>query len=210
MSSRKLTLPFFPRPPEQYEQGYFAETLRAFSTYLRQMQNPGDTRNTTITLTDSANSTSMATASLYHVRDEKSSGAQGGSAAALTQQTRDLNTEKVTNIPNASLASNQVTLPPGKYWVEASAPAYDTSRHRLSFYNVTDSTYDILGSTCYSHPTYPNSQTISFAGYVEITAEKVFEVRHYTQSVKANNGLGLASNDGNIEVYTDLMIRKVG
>ena len=210
MSSRKLTLPFFPRPPEQYEQGYFAETLRAFSTYLRQMQNPGDTRNTTITLTDSANSTSMATASLYFVRDEKASGTAGGASVAGAQNVRTLNTEKVTNIPNASLASNRVTLPPGKYWVEAFAPAFDTNRHRLSFYNVTDSTYDILGTCSYSNNTYNDGMMASLRGYIELTAQKVFEVRHYTQATKATNGLGVETNDGNTEVYAELMIRKVG
>ena len=209
MSSRKLTLPFFPRPPDQYNHEYFSEVLRAFSTYLRQMQNPGDTRNTTITLTDSANSTSMATASLYHVRDEKNTGANGGAAIA-GQNTRVLNAEKVTNILGASLASNQVTLPPGKYWVEAYAPAYDCNRHRLSFYNVTDTSYDILGTACFSPSADQDGMLASFRGYIETTSEKVFEVRHYVQTAKATNGLGVNTGDGNTEVYTDLMIRKVG
>ena len=33
-------------------QNYFAELVRSFSVYLDQMQNPGDIRATTLTLTD--------------------------------------------------------------------------------------------------------------------------------------------------------------
>ena len=50
--SRRLTRPFFPVPPQQYMQNYFAELVRSFSVYLEQMQNPGDLRATTLTLTD--------------------------------------------------------------------------------------------------------------------------------------------------------------
>ena len=44
--SRRLTRPFFPVPPQQYMQNYFAELVRSFSVYLEQMQNPGDIRGT--------------------------------------------------------------------------------------------------------------------------------------------------------------------
>jgi hypothetical protein len=50
--SRNLVLPFFPIAPQQYEQQYFAEVVRAFSVYLEQMQNPGEGRNTFMVLTN--------------------------------------------------------------------------------------------------------------------------------------------------------------
>ncbi len=50
--SRNLVLPFFPVAPQQYEQQYFAEVVRAFSVYLEQMQNPGEGRNTRLVLTN--------------------------------------------------------------------------------------------------------------------------------------------------------------
>jgi hypothetical protein len=50
--SRNLVLPFFPVAPQQYEQPYFAEVVRAFSVYLEQMQNPGEGRNTFMVLTN--------------------------------------------------------------------------------------------------------------------------------------------------------------
>jgi hypothetical protein len=50
--SRNLNRPFFPLPPAQYERTYFSEMVRSFSTYLFNMQNPGEGRNTTLVLTD--------------------------------------------------------------------------------------------------------------------------------------------------------------
>ena len=50
--SRNLVLPFFPVAPQQYDQQYFAEVVRAFSVYLEQKQNPGEGRNTFMVLTN--------------------------------------------------------------------------------------------------------------------------------------------------------------
>ena len=52
MSSRKVTLPQFPVAPATYDPLYMAEVVRAFSVFLQQMQNPGDMRGTTLTLTN--------------------------------------------------------------------------------------------------------------------------------------------------------------
>ena len=50
--SRNLVLPFFPVPPEQYDQQYMEEIVRSFSTYLTQIQNPGEGRHTELVLTN--------------------------------------------------------------------------------------------------------------------------------------------------------------
>lgn len=50
--SRRLSRPYFPIPPEQYQKRYFSEVIRAFSVFLEQVQNPGDLRATDLTLTD--------------------------------------------------------------------------------------------------------------------------------------------------------------
>lgn len=44
--SRNLTLPYFPVPPNEYNQTYFSEVIRAYSVYLAGIQNPGEGRNT--------------------------------------------------------------------------------------------------------------------------------------------------------------------
>jgi len=50
--SRNLVLPYFPVPPQSYDQKYIAEVVRSFSVYLLQMQNPGEGRNTELVLTN--------------------------------------------------------------------------------------------------------------------------------------------------------------
>ena len=50
--SRKLVLPFFPVAPQEYNPNFMSEVIRSFSVFLDQYQNPGDGRNTTLTLTN--------------------------------------------------------------------------------------------------------------------------------------------------------------
>lgn len=52
MTSRSLTLPYFPLPPKEYNQAFFAEFLRAFSNYMAQAQNPGEGRATFMVFTN--------------------------------------------------------------------------------------------------------------------------------------------------------------
>jgi len=50
--SRITNVPYFPIPPQGYQQRYFAELVRSFSIYLAQQQNPGEGRHTNLVLTD--------------------------------------------------------------------------------------------------------------------------------------------------------------
>ena len=52
MSGRRLTLPQFPRAPEQYNASYMSEVVRSFSVFLELFNNPGDARHTALTLTN--------------------------------------------------------------------------------------------------------------------------------------------------------------
>ena len=50
--SRGVPIPFFPSPPPEYDQSYFAQLVRNFSVFAQQSQVPGPLRATTITLTN--------------------------------------------------------------------------------------------------------------------------------------------------------------
>jgi len=52
MTTRKLILPFIPNPPVEYDQIYTQQSIRSLTTYLRNMQTPGDARHTQIVLTN--------------------------------------------------------------------------------------------------------------------------------------------------------------
>lgn len=65
--SRNLVGPRFPNPPQQYDQRYFADFVRAFANYQQQQQNPGDGRFTTVTITDlPTSSTGLPSGALYN------------------------------------------------------------------------------------------------------------------------------------------------
>jgi hypothetical protein len=51
MSSGGLVQPQFPLPPNVYDASYMAEIVRSFSVFLQQVNNPGDSRATALTLT---------------------------------------------------------------------------------------------------------------------------------------------------------------
>lgn len=50
--SRNLPQPYFPIPPQDYQQRYFAEVVRSFSVFVEQQQNPGEGRHTELVLTN--------------------------------------------------------------------------------------------------------------------------------------------------------------
>ena len=41
MTTREIPVPYFPNAPQEYQQRYMTEVVRAFSLYLTQAQNPG-------------------------------------------------------------------------------------------------------------------------------------------------------------------------
>jgi|TARA_Y100000015_G_scaffold19719_1_gene19128 hypothetical protein len=145
---------------------------------------------------------------LLHVRDEKSTGTAGGTNS-VGDQTRVLNTVVTNEITSASLSSNQITLPSGTYYIQSVAFAYETDMHRLFLYNTSDSSVVILGTSGFSNDT---SQVLSpsfVKGRFTISSSKTFEIRHYTEKVASNVGLGINTADSRTNVYTDVQIWKV-
>jgi hypothetical protein len=65
--SRNLVRPYFPIPPQDYNQSYFYEVIRSFAVYLDQMHNPGEGRHTRLVLTALPNSDQgLETGSLFN------------------------------------------------------------------------------------------------------------------------------------------------
>lgn len=50
--TRRVVRPLFPQAPTEYNATYMASVVQAFSVFLEQVQNPGDLRATTLTLTE--------------------------------------------------------------------------------------------------------------------------------------------------------------
>jgi len=143
---------------------------------------------------------------LLHVRDEKAIDSNGGNPTAGIN-TRDLNTIKTNEITGASVSSNEITLPAGTYYLDASSPAYKATRHHAYLYNTTDSATTITGTAEYNHSSYSVLTRSFIIGRFTISSQKVFTLRHYIQSSNTA-GLGLSSYyvSGNTSNYADVKI----
>lgn len=68
MTSRNLPLPYFPLPPKEYSQAFFAEFLRSFAKYMAQAKNPGEARATFMVFTDlQDNDVGLEPGAVFHV-----------------------------------------------------------------------------------------------------------------------------------------------
>ena len=69
MSTRNLPAPFFPYPPDSYDQNYFSDIVRSFALYVEQQRNPGEARATKMTFTNlpSGNDTTIENGALFEV-----------------------------------------------------------------------------------------------------------------------------------------------
>jgi hypothetical protein len=69
MSTRNLPAPFFPYPPDSYDQNYFSDIVRSFALYVEQQRNPGEARATKMTFTNlpSGNDTNIENGALFEV-----------------------------------------------------------------------------------------------------------------------------------------------
>lgn len=144
------------------------------------------------------------------VTEEKAAGVAAGASVAGTLSVRALNTVRSNTIQGASLSSSQLTLPAGTYRISASSPANGVNLHALRLYNVSDSANAILGTSenTTSFAATPGETTVtrSFVqGRLVLTAQKIFELRHYCQET-VSSGLGSPANAGGNEVYAMIEI----
>lgn len=134
--------------------------------------------------------------SQIQIKDFRLGGSTGGGASgANTLQTRQLNTVEGIDSSLVTLSSNQFTLPAGSYYFDISAPAYAVDDHVAFLYNVTDATYDLEGQVSNTPSSGAQaSDQARVTGSISIDSAKTFEIRHLTQTARANNGLGNASS----------------
>lgn len=147
---------------------------------------------------------------LLHVRDEKTSGTNGGTFTSGSYQTRTLNTTLTNEITGASLSSNQITLPAGTYLVEASAPALNVDDHKVRLRNVTDGTDLIIGTSERSGAADSVATRSGVRGRFTLAAQKTLELQHRCVTTKSTNGFGEPAAFGDNEVYAEAMIWRVG
>jgi hypothetical protein len=145
------------------------------------------------------------------VEDRKSSGTHGGASSAGAYNDRTLNTVVLNTISGASLSSNQITLPSGKYLVWARCPGVAVDNHYCEIAN-TSNTPQINGANAMTG--YFVETTCSdapLAGSLNINSSTAYKLRHYTQRAVTSFGLGNAVNkSGRGEVYSQVVVIRIG
>ena len=149
-----------------------------------------------------------STPSYVKVSDTKAKGTNAGASVTAGWQIRTLNTEDSDPDGICTLSSNQITLDAGTYECSISAPANAVDQHRVVLWNATDSSLILVGSSAFMLNTLNMTTRSVLKGRFTIGASKALEVRHYTTTLVATFGLGVASNNNDpggaalSEVYT--------
>jgi len=142
-----------------------------------------------------------------HVQEQASAGTNGGATTAGTWAARALSAVKENSIPGATFAARTINLPAGKYKVEATGCTYFAGSNRM---RITAGGVPILhGVSAWSS----NNQINNFAtlkGVFTLASPTAIQLQHRVSYGHAT-GWGMAANyDGQPEVFSELLIEKVG
>ena len=146
--------------------------------------------------------------------DVKSSGTAGGNFASGSWIDRTLNTEvDPESFVTFSSSNDYFALESGTYKINWSAPAYNTGEHKTQLVYANNTSFtsptNIQGSSEFdSSGIEPNTQTRSFGETViTITETTYFKLQHRCAATQNSNGLGIESNFGVDEVYSQIVVQ---
>lgn len=143
-----------------------------------------------------------------YLKESQTSGTAGSVATAGVYNTRVINVlENPESYSWISLSSNQITLQPGTYEIDADLPVNSTGAHRARLRNITDSTTTILGTTGAAASTNAHGVSSVVKGVFTITSVKVFELQHYAEA--AGRLGGIAASSGENEIYLSARITRL-
>lgn len=140
--------------------------------------------------------------------ETQASGTAGGGSVASTWTKRTLNTTIVNNITGASIASSVITLPAGTFVIQASAPCFESNAFKIRLQNTSDGTSAIIGTSEFDGSSAVATRTF-LTGVVTIAATKNFELQHWVQTSRINQGFGVNTSAGVSEIYSIIQITRV-
>lgn len=145
-----------------------------------------------------------------HIQDQRPSGTDGGTATSGAWATRTLNTEVFDNI-GSTLSANTFTLPIGEYELDIKVPCTRCNGHQARLYDVTNNVVAVYGSSELVSSSAAVSSSSAISGRLTVTgATTTFRVESRVASTQATNGYGSGNGFGNIEIFTEVKIKKVG
>lgn len=151
---------------------------------------------------------SMEGIKVAFIEDAKAANTAGGTFTAGAWRTRDLNLVRGdTSI--VTLASNQFTIGPGEWLIEATAPGYLVNANIVKIRNVTDSTDLAIGTVETTSSSYFTQTRSKVVARVNLTTSKTYEIQHRGATTQATNGFGNPGNLGENEVYTQVILTQL-
>lgn len=150
-----------------------------------------------------------STIQYLHVRDEKSAGTHAGAFASGSWLTRTLNTVKFNEITSASLSSNAISLPAGRYRGRARAPAHEVGLHKSRLRDTTNNVTVALGASHRSFDASNNSGDSMIWFDFTLSGTANIELQHRCDGGEDPTGFGQAANLGETEVYAEIYMWKV-
>lgn len=156
----------------------------------------------------------LTTTQQLHVRHETAAGTGGttgaGTFTAGAWQVRVLNTVLTNEIAGASLSANEITLPAGRYRIDASAPAWDVGAHKARLWDVTGAQVLVVGTNAWQSSADSILGLSHIRGTFTLTAQANVRIEHHAQTTANTLGLGVDTGiTGVVEVHTDCVIEKI-
>ena len=147
---------------------------------------------------------------ILHVQNQQSNNTTGGTATTGSYQNCVLNTVVKNTIPGASLSSNQPALPRGLYELFAEVPFYVCAGSNIELYNATDAAKVALFASNKFGSTGDGANVGSILiGEFETLATKAFNLRYRVAAGSNGSNLGTAKNFSEIEVFANVIFRKI-
>ena len=150
-----------------------------------------------------------ATPQVAIFNETQASGTDGGTATSGSYVKRVLNTTVVNTITGCSIASSVITLPAGTFIIEASAPAFRVSEHKIRIQNTTAATTLQLGSSMFTDSGINCTTRSELQAYFTLATSSTIELQHRVGVTKASNGFGAYDLFGDSEIYSQIYITKV-
>lgn len=150
------------------------------------------------------------------MQDHEAHATAGGTFTSGAERVRDLNTVVSDDGGHViSLGSNQFTIEPGTYVIDAQIPGYGCDRHKAYLHNVTSGVHQsgVVGTNGFSSYVAGgySHDYVRLCGKFTIAVQSVFEIHHICETTSTTYGFGVPSNFGSdIEVYTSVQLWKVG
>lgn len=167
-----------------------------------------DSQTSTILINKLRKDVDSLTLKIAVLQDVKNNNVAGGTAVTAVWTARTLNT--ISSDPNGliiNLASNEWKVAAGDYQVKVLAPFHHTRGTRLRIYDVTNSVVIGYGPSLY----IDNNVDMEVSLNLRITPHKdnVYRLEYYCERGGHADGLGIAANVGQPEIYTTLEITRL-